>query len=214
MVLSCVQAELRRAAESAPGSCPRRGSGLFEAGRRLTGRGPVLEIGSYCGKSTIYWPRRPGGRPAVVTVDHHAARRSTAQLGVPRSRSGRPRTGRWTRCRRCGPRWPAGLEDHGGGRGGPFGPMCRLCARRWAGVHRRRAHRAGGDDGLQGWARWVPPGRAGDHDVFPTRPTAAGAVPDLPAASPPARSPRSAHRLAPPAPANRRPSADRPPRGP
>src|SRR5450755_4303190 len=50
-----LEAELRRAAESAPGFMPAaEGQSLFEAAAAYCGRGPVLEIGSYCGKSTIY----------------------------------------------------------------------------------------------------------------------------------------------------------------
>ena len=45
---------------------------LFEAAGRYACRGPVLEIGSYCGKSTIYLAAgaRQGGQ-VVITVDHH-----------------------------------------------------------------------------------------------------------------------------------------------
>src|ERR1700760_307793 len=65
--------ELRRAAEAATGFMPAtEGLALFEAAARYAGRGPVLEIGSYCGKSTIYLAAaaRQAGQP-VVTVDHH-----------------------------------------------------------------------------------------------------------------------------------------------
>jgi predicted O-methyltransferase YrrM len=52
-----MQPELLQAAEAAEGYAP---------------RGPVLEIGSYCGKSTIYLAAaaRQAGQ-VVVTVDHH-----------------------------------------------------------------------------------------------------------------------------------------------
>ena len=61
--------ELRQAAEAATGFMPAaEGLALFEAAARYARCGPVLEIGSYCGKSTIYlaaaarsstrWPRR------------------------------------------------------------------------------------------------------------------------------------------------------------
>jgi MMP 1-O-methyltransferase len=65
--------DLLLAAESAPGFMPAaEGLALSDAAARYAPRGPVLEIGSYCGKSTIYLA---GGARAVgqlvVTVDHH-----------------------------------------------------------------------------------------------------------------------------------------------
>src|ERR1700719_2117656 len=65
--------ELLRAAEVAPGLMPpAEGLALFAAAARYAARGPVLEIGTYCGKSTIYLAAaaRAAGR-LVVTVDHH-----------------------------------------------------------------------------------------------------------------------------------------------
>src|SRR5262249_52247082 len=65
--------ELRQAAEAATGFMPpAEGLALFEAAARYAGRGPVLEVGSYCGKSTIYLAAaaREAGQ-LVVTVDHH-----------------------------------------------------------------------------------------------------------------------------------------------
>jgi len=65
--------DLIRAAEAAPGFMPTaEGLALFDAAAAYAARGPVLEIGSYCGKSTIYLAAAAG--PAgqlVVTVDHH-----------------------------------------------------------------------------------------------------------------------------------------------
>ena len=66
-------AELLQAADAATGFRPAaEGLALFDAAARYAPRGPVLEIGSYCGKSTIYLAaaaRRAG--QLVVTVDHH-----------------------------------------------------------------------------------------------------------------------------------------------
>jgi MMP 1-O-methyltransferase len=64
---------LLRAAEAAPGFMPAtEGLALSDAAARYSPRGPVLEIGSYCGKSTIYLAAaaRAVGQ-LVVTVDHH-----------------------------------------------------------------------------------------------------------------------------------------------
>jgi predicted O-methyltransferase YrrM len=68
-----VDADLIRAAEAATGFMPTaEGLALFGAAARYAPRGPVLEVGSYCGKSTIYLAAaaRQAGMP-VVTVDHH-----------------------------------------------------------------------------------------------------------------------------------------------
>jgi len=65
--------ELLQAAEAATGFMPAaEGLALFRAAARYASGGPVLEIGSYCGKSTIYLAAaaRQAGQP-VVTVDHH-----------------------------------------------------------------------------------------------------------------------------------------------
>ena len=65
--------QLLRAAEAASGFMPpAEGLALFDAAARYSPVGPVLEIGSYCGKSTIYLAAaaRAAGQ-LVVTVDHH-----------------------------------------------------------------------------------------------------------------------------------------------
>ena len=48
------------------------GLALYDAAARYVGRGPVLEVGTYCGKSAIYLgaAAREAGQ-LVVTVDHH-----------------------------------------------------------------------------------------------------------------------------------------------
>jgi len=66
-------AELRAAAEAAKGFMPpAEGLALYATAAAYAARGPILEIGSYCGKSTIYLAA--AGRQAgqlVITVDHH-----------------------------------------------------------------------------------------------------------------------------------------------
>jgi len=65
--------DLIRAADAAPGFMPAaEGLALFDAAAAYAPRGPVLEIGSYCGKSTVYLAAaaRAAGQ-VVVTVDHH-----------------------------------------------------------------------------------------------------------------------------------------------
>ena len=68
-----MNAGLRRAAEAATGFMPAaEGLALFDAAARYACRGPVLEVGSYCGKSTIYLAAAASAAgQLVVTVDHH-----------------------------------------------------------------------------------------------------------------------------------------------
>ena len=66
-------ADLRAAAEAAKGFMPpEEGLALYETAAAYARLGPVLEIGTYCGKSTIYLAAaaRQAGQ-AVITVDHH-----------------------------------------------------------------------------------------------------------------------------------------------
>ncbi|HEX3963636.1 MAG TPA: class I SAM-dependent methyltransferase [Trebonia sp.] len=68
-----MDAELMRAAEAATGFMPAdEGLALCETAAAYAAAGPVLEVGSYCGKSAIYLAA--GARTAgqkVVTIDHH-----------------------------------------------------------------------------------------------------------------------------------------------
>jgi MMP 1-O-methyltransferase len=73
-----MEAELRKAAEAATGFMPAaEGLALYETAQAYAAVGPVLEVGSYCGKSAIYLAagvrgaRARGIRQQVVTVDHH-----------------------------------------------------------------------------------------------------------------------------------------------
>ncbi|MBB6120778.1 class I SAM-dependent methyltransferase [Nocardiopsis algeriensis] len=68
-----IPAELLAAAEAAKGFMPTdEGLALYEAALDHASIGPVVEIGTYCGKSTIFLgaAARATGVP-VVTVDHH-----------------------------------------------------------------------------------------------------------------------------------------------
>lgn len=65
--------EHRRSAEAARGFMPPpEGEALFETARQYAALGPVIEIGTYCGKSTIYLAAAAAqAGQVVVTVDHH-----------------------------------------------------------------------------------------------------------------------------------------------
>ncbi|MFL6117731.1 MAG: class I SAM-dependent methyltransferase [Catenulispora sp.] len=64
---------LRAAAEAAPGFLPAdEGLALYAAAERAAKVGDLLEIGTYCGKSTIYLAAAAATADRlVVTVDHH-----------------------------------------------------------------------------------------------------------------------------------------------
>ncbi len=66
-------AKLEKAAEAAKGFMPpAEGRALYEVARQYAHLGPIVEIGTYCGKSTIYLAAAVlGSQQRVVTVDHH-----------------------------------------------------------------------------------------------------------------------------------------------
>ncbi|NKZ01053.1 class I SAM-dependent methyltransferase [Nocardiopsis alborubida] len=68
-----IPAELLAAAEAAKGFMPTdEGTALFEAAVDYAQVGPIVEIGTYCGKSTIFLgaaARATGAK--VLTIDHH-----------------------------------------------------------------------------------------------------------------------------------------------
>ncbi|MGH2759837.1 MAG: class I SAM-dependent methyltransferase [Actinomycetota bacterium] len=68
-----VDPKLRAVAEAAKGFMPSdEGMALYESGVQAGARGPLLEIGTYCGKSAVYLgaAARVSGT-VVFTVDHH-----------------------------------------------------------------------------------------------------------------------------------------------
>jgi MMP 1-O-methyltransferase len=71
--LAVVDARLLDAARAALGFMPDdEGLALHQAGLRAAARGPLLEIGTYCGKSAIYLGAAARERGTVLyTVDHH-----------------------------------------------------------------------------------------------------------------------------------------------
>ncbi len=65
--------ELRKHAEAARGFMPTdEGQALYEAGLGVAVDGPLLEVGSYCGKSAVYLGAAARERGRVLfSVDHH-----------------------------------------------------------------------------------------------------------------------------------------------
>src|ERR1700730_9733060 len=170
--MSGMSAELRRAAEAATGFMPSaEGLALFDAAARYAPRGPVLEIGSYCGKSTIYLAaaaRRAG--QLVVTVDHHRGSEEH-QPGWEYHDPGLvdPGTGRLdTLPRLRATLAAAGLEDQVVvvvGRSAEVGRIWRTPLGMLV-IDDGPTDAAAAAD-YQGWAPWVAPGGVlAIHDVF------------------------------------------------
>ena len=165
--------DLIRAAQAATGFMPAaEGLALFEAAAGYARRGPVLEIGTYCGKSTIYLAAaaRAAGQ-VVVTVDHHR--------GSEEHQPGweyhdpdlvDPATGRLdTLPRLRATLAAAGLEDHVVVVVGRSADVARLWATPLGLVFIDGGHtEAAAVTDYESWAPWVAPGGAlAIHDVFP-----------------------------------------------
>src|SRR5262245_27545976 len=70
---STMDAHLLAVARDARGFMPDdEGAALYEAGLAVGASGPLLEIGTYCGKSAVYLGAAARERNTVLfTVDHH-----------------------------------------------------------------------------------------------------------------------------------------------
>jgi len=164
---------LRRIAEAATGFMPpEEGLALYRAAAAYAAVGPVLEIGTYCGKSTVYLAAaaRQAGQP-VITVDHHHGSEENQPGWEYHDPSlVDPRTGRLDTLPHVRATiGVAGLEEDVIVVVGWSARVARL----WAtplgllfidGGHTDAAAQAD----YEGWARWVAPGGAlAIHDVFP-----------------------------------------------
>jgi MMP 1-O-methyltransferase len=174
--------ELIRAADAAPGFMPTpEGLALFDAAAAYAARGPVLEIGSYCGKSTIYLAAaaRAVGQ-VVVTVDHHRG----SEEHQPGWEYHDPAlvdqaTGRLDTLPRLRATLAvSGLEDHVVVVVGRSADVARLWGTPLGLVFIDGGHTdAAAITDYEGWAPWVAPGGAlAIHDVFPD-PAAGGQAP-------------------------------------
>jgi predicted O-methyltransferase YrrM len=166
-------AELRHAAEAAKGFMPPvEGLALYEVAHEYARLGLIVEIGTYCGKSTIYLAAAAADAgQRVVTVDHHHGSEEN-QPGweyhdplLVDPRSGRLDTLPSFRATLAG----AGVEEHVIAIVGQSADMAAL----WRtpigmlfidGGHTDVAAQAD----YEGWAPWVMVGGAlAIHDVFP-----------------------------------------------
>jgi predicted O-methyltransferase YrrM len=174
--------DLTRAAEAATGFMPpAEGLALFDAAARYSSRGPVLEIGSYCGKSTIYLAAAASAAgQIVVTVDHHRGSEEH-QPGWDYHDPALvdPAAGRIdTLPRLRATLAAAGLEDHVVVVVGRSADVARLWATPLGLVFIDGGHTdAAAITDYESWAPWVAPGGAlAIHDVFPD-PAAGGQAP-------------------------------------
>src|SRR5208282_2153184 len=165
--------ELLRAAEAAPGFMPpAEGLALFDAAAGYASRGPVLEIGSYCGKSTVYLAAAArAAAQLVVTVDHHRGSEEH-QPGWEYHDPGLvdPATGRLdTLPSLRATLAAAGLEDNVVVVVGRSADLARLWATPLGLVFIDGGHtEAAAVTDYESWAPWVAPGGAlAIHDVFP-----------------------------------------------
>jgi predicted O-methyltransferase YrrM len=168
-----MDAELVKAAEAARGFMPPdEGLALHETAAAYAPVGPVLEVGTYCGKSTIYLAAaaRDCGQ-LVVTVDHHrGSEEHQAGWEYHDTQLVEPRTGRidtlpFFRAAIAA----AGLEDHVVAIVGRSADVARLWQTPLGLVFIDGGHT---DEAAQkdfnGWAKWVAVGGVlVIHDVFP-----------------------------------------------
>ena len=168
-----MDAALVRVAEAATGFMPAaEGRALFDAAAAYAGCGPVLEIGSYCGKSTIYLAAAASAAgQVVVTVDHHRGSEEHQpgwEYHDPALVD--PGTGRIdTLPRLRATLAAAGLEDHVVVVVGRSADLARLWATPLGLVFIDGGHtEVAAVTDYEGWAPWVAPGGAlAIHDVFP-----------------------------------------------
>ena len=164
---------LRRIAEAATGFMPpEEGLALYRAAAAYAPVGPVLEVGTYCGKSTVYLAAaaRQAGQP-VITVDHHHGSEENQpgweyhDPSLVDPRTGRLDTLPHVRATLGG----AGLDDDVIVVVGWSARMARLWATPLGLLFIDGGHtEATAQADYEGWARWVAPGGAlAIHDVFP-----------------------------------------------
>jgi predicted O-methyltransferase YrrM len=166
-------AQLRDAAEAAKGFMPPdEGLALFETAAAYAAVGPIAEIGTYCGKSTIYLAAaaRQAGQ-LVVTVDHHHGSEENQpgwEYHDPELVD--PATGRLdTLPHFRSAMAAAGLEEHVVAIVGSSADVSRLWRTPLGMLFIDGGHTdAAAAADYQGWAPWVARhGALAIHDVFP-----------------------------------------------
>ena len=168
-----ISAQLARAAEAAKGFMPApEGLALYDTAAAYARRGPVAEIGTYCGKSTIYLAAaaRDAGQ-VVITVDHHRGSEEN-QPGWEYHDPGLvdPHTGRLDTLPHFRSTLAAtGLEEHVIAIVGRSADVAGLWRTPLGMLFIDGGHTdAAATADYEGWAPWVASGGAlAIHDVFP-----------------------------------------------
>ena len=179
-----IQDKFRLAAEAARGFMPaQEGLALYRAAAQYAQVGPIGEIGTYCGKSTIYLAAAAAeAGQLVVTVDHH---RGSEELQAGWEHHDPdlvdPQTGRmdslpFFRATLAA----AGLEEHVVAVIGTSADVSRLWRTPLGMLFIDGGHsEANVVTDYEGWAPWVARGGAlAFHDVYPD-PAAGGQAPYL-----------------------------------
>jgi MMP 1-O-methyltransferase len=173
-----VDTKLKQAAEAATGFMPSaEGLALGETAAAYAKAGPVLELGSYCGKSAIYLAagiraaREGGVAQQVVTIDHHRGSEEH-QAGWEYHDPGLvdPATGQLdTLPRLRATLAAAGVEDDVIAIVGRSAEVARLWRTPLGLLFIDGGHTdAAAQLDYEGWAPWVAQGGAlAIHDVFP-----------------------------------------------
>jgi len=168
-----ISPQLARAAEAAKGFMPvPEGQALYDTAAAYAGQGPVAEIGTYCGKSTIYLAAaaREAGQ-FVITVDHHHGSEEN-QPGWEYHDAGLvdPATGRLDTLPHFRSNLAAaGLEDHVIAIVGRSADVSRLWRTPLGMLFIDGGHTdAAAVTDYEGWVPWVAhAGALAIHDVFP-----------------------------------------------
>jgi predicted O-methyltransferase YrrM len=163
----------RLAAEAARGFMPpEEGLALYQTAAEYASTGPIAEVGTYCGKSTIYLAAAAAtAGQLVVTVDHHRGSEEIQpgwQYHDPElvdPRNGRMDSLPFFRATLAG----AGLEDQVVAIVGKSADVSGLWRMPLGMLFIDGGH---SEDNVltdyEGWAPWVAPGGAlAFHDVFP-----------------------------------------------
>jgi predicted O-methyltransferase YrrM len=165
--------DLARAAQSARGFMPEpEGLALYDTAVAYASRGPVAEIGTYCGKSTIYLAAAVAHTgQKVVTVDHHhGSEENQAGWEYHDTSLVDPATGRLDTLPHFRSTLAAtGLEEHVIAIVGRSADVAGLWRTPLGMLFIDGGHTdAAATTDYEGWAPWVAPGGAlAIHDVFP-----------------------------------------------
>lgn len=165
--------KVRQVAEAAKGFMPpEEGLALYDAAVAYAPVGPIAEIGTYCGKSTIYLAAAASqADQLVVTVDHHCGSEEIQpgwEYHDPELVD--PETGRMDSLPFFRANlWAAGLEDHVVAIVGTSADVSRLWRTPLGMVFIDGGHsEASVVTDYEGWAPWVVKGGAlVFHDIYP-----------------------------------------------